>query len=56
MRQLEIPVFVNGYYKKTGWEVIGLHWKTGKTVHRVSFGRSNVPRQPAFAPGSPYLF
>lgn len=34
-------VFVNGYYKKTGWEVTGLDWKTGKTVQRVSFGQSN---------------
>ncbi|MEW6341584.1 MAG: hypothetical protein AB1704_12985 [Pseudomonadota bacterium] len=35
-------VFVNGYYKKTGWEVTGLDWKTGKTVQRVSFGHDNL--------------
>jgi hypothetical protein len=35
-------VFVNGYYKRTGWEVTGLDWNTGKTVQRVSFGQSNL--------------
>jgi hypothetical protein len=35
-------VFVNGYYKKTGWEITGLDWYTGKTVQRVSFGKDNL--------------
>ncbi|MGT2473661.1 hypothetical protein [Paraburkholderia terrae] len=35
-------VFVNGYYKKTGWEVTGLDWNTGKTVQRVGFGKDNL--------------
>ncbi|WP_250439677.1 hypothetical protein [Caballeronia sp. AZ1_KS37] len=35
-------VFVNGYYPKTGWEITGMDWNTGKTVHRVSFGQSNL--------------
>lgn len=35
-------VFVNGYYRKTGWEVTGLDWNTGKTVQRVSFGHNNL--------------
>lgn len=35
-------VFVNGYYKKTGWELTGLDWNTGKTVQRVEFGKDNL--------------
>ncbi|GAB5095666.1 hypothetical protein YK56LOC_13820 [Caballeronia sp. HLA56] len=31
-------VFVNGYYQSTGWEVTGLDWSTGVTVHRTIFG------------------
>lgn len=34
-------VFVNGYSKADGWEVTGLDWKTGETVHRTIFGQSN---------------
>ena len=34
-------VFVNGYYKETGWEVTGMDWDTGKTVHRTIFGKDN---------------
>lgn len=34
-------VFVNGYYKDSGWEVTGLDWNTGKTVTRVMFGHNN---------------
>ncbi|UFS95210.1 hypothetical protein [Nocardia huaxiensis] len=34
-------VFVNGYYEADGWEVTGLDWATGETVHRTVFGRSN---------------
>ncbi len=35
-------VFVNGYTKADGWEVTGLDWKSGKTVHRTIFGQSNL--------------
>lgn len=35
-------VFVNGYTKTNGWEVTGLDWKSGKTVHRTIFGQSNL--------------
>lgn len=31
-------VLVNGY-TKDGWELTGLDWKTGDTVHRTMFGR-----------------
>ena len=34
-------VLVNGYYKETGWEITGLDWNTGKTVHRTIFGKDN---------------
>ncbi len=34
-------VFVNGYNKETGWEVTGMDWDTGKTVHRTIFGKDN---------------
>lgn len=34
-------VFVNGYEKKTGWEVTGLDWNNGKTVYRAKFGFDN---------------
>ena len=34
-------VLVNGYSKKDGWEVTGMDWKTGKTVHRTIFGQDN---------------
>lgn len=34
-------VLVNGYYKDTGWEVTGMDWDTGKTVHRTIFGHDN---------------
>lgn len=33
-------VLVNGYTKKDGWEVTGMDWQTGKTVHRTIFGFS----------------
>lgn len=33
--------FVNGYTKADGWEVTGLDWQSGKTVHRTIFGQSN---------------
>ncbi|MGX1809827.1 hypothetical protein ACWIGI_29250 [Nocardia sp. NPDC055321] len=35
-------VFVNGYSAADGWEVTGLDWKTGETVHRTIFGQSNL--------------
>ncbi|WP_405133634.1 hypothetical protein [Nocardia sp. NBC_01388] len=35
-------VFVNGYSKADGWELTGLDWKTGETVHRTIFGQSNL--------------
>lgn len=35
-------VFVNGYSKQDGWEVTGLDWATGKTVHRAIFGQNNL--------------
>lgn len=34
--------FVNGYYERSGWEVTGLDWDTGKTAHRTVFGRKNL--------------
>ncbi|MBL1077657.1 hypothetical protein JK358_24960 [Nocardia sp. 2] len=34
-------VFVNGYYPADGWEVTGMDWHTGETVHRTIFGRTN---------------
>lgn len=34
-------VFVNGYTKGDGWEVTGMDWNSGKTVHRTVFGQSN---------------
>ncbi|OLT80718.1 hypothetical protein FJK96_19275 [Mycobacteroides chelonae] len=35
-------IFLNGYTKADGWEVTGLDWKTGETVHRTIFGQSNL--------------
>jgi hypothetical protein len=32
-------VLVHGYTKKDGWEVTGLDWKTGQTVHRTILGK-----------------
>lgn len=34
-------VLVNGYSKEDGWEVTGMDWATGKTVHRTIFGQDN---------------
>ncbi len=34
-------VFVNGYSAADGWEVTGLNWNTGATMHRVIFGDTN---------------
>jgi hypothetical protein len=35
-------VFVNGYTKQDGWEITGMDWATGETVHRTIFGQSNL--------------
>lgn len=35
-------VFVNGYAAKDGWEVTGMDWKTGETVHRTLFGQDDL--------------
>ncbi|HVY55366.1 MAG TPA: hypothetical protein VHC46_06380, partial [Thermodesulfobacteriota bacterium] len=35
-------VFVNGYTAKDGWEVTGMDWGTGETVHRTIFGQDNL--------------
>jgi hypothetical protein len=32
---------INGYNNSTGWEVLGLDWTTGKTVHQTIFGNKN---------------
>ncbi|WP_456713432.1 hypothetical protein [Bradyrhizobium sp. USDA 4353] len=34
-------VFVNGYSAEDGWDVNGLDWQSGKTVHRTIFGKTN---------------
>jgi hypothetical protein len=34
-------VLVNGYTPGNGWEITGLDWNTGRTVHQTLFGRSN---------------
>jgi hypothetical protein len=34
--------FVNGYTHMEGWELTGLDWMTGKTVHRTLFGQDNL--------------
>lgn len=35
-------VFVNGYTRADGWELTGLDWATGETVHRTIFGQGNL--------------
>jgi hypothetical protein len=32
---------VNGYTREDGWEVTGMDWDTGETVHRTVFGKKN---------------
>ncbi len=32
---------INGYRQPKGWEILGLDWNTGKTVHRTVFGHNN---------------
>ena len=33
--------FINGYRAPQGWEVLGLDWNTGKTIHQTKFGKVN---------------
>ena len=35
-------VLVNGYTKQDGWELTGMDWNTGETVHRTIFGQDNL--------------
>ena len=35
-------VLVNGYNKGIGWNVTGMDWKTGKTIHQTIFGSNNA--------------
>jgi hypothetical protein len=35
-------VFVNGYTSQDGWELTGMDWNTGRTVHRSIFGQDNL--------------
>lgn len=35
-------VLVNGYTPADGWEVTGMDWNTGQTVHRTIFGQDNL--------------
>lgn len=35
-------VFVNGYTAADGWELTGMDWNTGRTVHRSIFGQDNL--------------
>lgn len=42
MSSVSSIVFVNGYTKKDGWEVTGMDWNTGETVHRTIFGQDNL--------------
>ncbi len=32
---------INGYREPNGWEVLGLDWNTGETVHQTIFGKEN---------------
>lgn len=32
---------INGYRPQYGWEVLGLDWNTGRTVHQTVFGQRN---------------
>jgi len=34
-------VLINGYREPNGWEVLGLNWDTGETVHQTIFGDVN---------------
>ncbi|MEZ0231182.1 MAG: hypothetical protein ACAI25_21375 [Planctomycetota bacterium] len=35
-------VVVNGYTAAAGWEMTGMDWETGGTVHRIIFGQDNL--------------
>ncbi len=39
--QLKNMVLVNGYTNQNGWEVTGMDWDNGKTVHQTLFGPQN---------------
>jgi hypothetical protein len=32
---------INGYRPQDGWEILGLDWDTGETVHHTKFGDCN---------------
>lgn len=34
-------VFINGYTQSEGWDVMGLDWNSGSTLHRIVFGQNN---------------
>ncbi len=38
----ENMALVNGYTEERGWEVTGLDWDNGSTVHQTMFGRLNL--------------
>jgi hypothetical protein len=40
--QSEELAVVNGYTDERGWEVTGLDWNTGQTIHQTLFGRKNL--------------
>lgn len=42
MSRVSNIVFVNGYTDKDGWEITGMDWNTGKTVHRTIFGTVSI--------------
>lgn len=33
---------INGYRPENGWEVLGLDWDSGETIHQTIFGNSNL--------------
>ena len=42
-------VFINGYTKQDRWEVTGMDWSTGETVHRTISDRTISARQTSAA-------
>lgn len=40
--QSSTMALVNGYTRERGWEVTGMNWDTGATVHQTLFGRKNL--------------
>jgi hypothetical protein len=53
-------VFVNGYTETDGWEITGMDWETGATVHRTIFGQSNLGNRAyaliQYLPGGDLIF